>query len=351
MSKKILTAIIGAGSQAHNWARALDIHNNYNLEFVNSRNKTLGENFSKKYDCKYEQDENKLAKNPNIDLVIFSTNSERQKKCINFANQKKNLILEKPLALEKKSAEEIYNACINNKIKCGAGLNRHYDTFIPKIKYYLNKYSWICHSVDYRSFLKSDNYNEEFSMEKIKKKGDLVLGGLVHKFDQINSIFGSPEKLIAKKMNTTENDILTQIQVSVEYKGNLLVNFMINNNCMDHYGEEIIFYCDKGVIHVNFNLETVSVISNFLNDRISRSILSRFKSNLLKGVFFKFKNKKFLDSYNFRVGGQKDILDSFSDRYFLNNKTDLVNVDNNYFSTKMAFACYESIKQDKWVSI
>ena len=107
----------------------------------------------------------------------------------------------------------------------------------------------------------------------------------------MNLIFGSPKKLIAKKLDVTQNNILTQTQVSVEYPGNLLVNFMINNNCQVNHGEEIIFYCNKGVIHVNFNLETVSVISNFLQDKVSRSILSKFKSNLLKGNFFKFNLK------------------------------------------------------------
>ena len=55
------------------------------------------------------------------------------------------------------------------------------------------------------------------------------------------------------------------------FSNNLLVNFMINNNCKTHHGEEINFYCDKGTIHVNFNLETVSVITNLLQNKISRS--------------------------------------------------------------------------------
>ena len=351
MKKKIFTAIIGAGPHANNWARALKKNNDYDLAFVNSRNIKLGENFSKTYNCEYEQDVIKLANNPNIDLAIFSTEPVIQKKSIYFANQKKNLILEKPLALEKESALEIYNACLDNKIICGAGLNRHYDTFIPKINYYLNKYNWTCHSVDYKSFLKADEISEEFTPERVSKHGDLIISGLVHKFDQINSILGPPKKLIAKKLNMTPNDILTQTQVTVEYTNNLLVNFMINNNCKIHHGEEINFYCDKGTIHVNFNLETVSVITNLLQNKISRSILSKFKSSFLNGNFFKFNFKKTLENYNFKVGGQADILNCFSDQYFTNNKTDLVNIDNNFLSVKMAFACYESIKQDKWVLI
>ena len=55
--------------------------------------------------------------------------------------------------------------------------------------------------------------------------------------------------------------------------------------------------------------------------------------------------------YNFKVGGQEDILNSFSNQYFTDDKIDLVNIDNNFLSTKMAFACYDSIKQDKWVLI
>lgn len=350
MKKKISTAIIGSGFQANNWANALKNHKNFDLKKINSSNKERGIKFAKEHNCQFEIDEYKIANDKDIDLVVFSTSPERQKKSIDFANKKKNLILEKPLSLDEDFNSQIYDTCKKNNIICGAGLNRHYDTFIPKIVSLLEKNNWKCNLVDVKSFFKKTNEFNNSNFKKKKYHGDLIISGLVHKFDQINAIFGKPKKLIAKELNY-DNNILTQSQVTVEYENNLIANFMFKNDSKNLDGEEIIFYCEEEIIHVNFNLETVNVIKNYLNKKISRSILSRFKAEILQGRIFKFEKRKFLENFNFRVGGQKDILDAFYDAF--NNKyvKNLVNIEHNFLSTKMAFACYKSIQSEKWISI
>ena len=205
--------------------------------------------------------------------------------------------------------------------------------------------------VDVKSFFKKTNELNNSSLAKKKNHGDLIISGLVHKFDQINAIFSKPKKLIAKELNYDKNNILTQSQVTVDYENNLIANFMFKNDSKNLEGEEIIFYCEEGIIHVNFNLETVNVVKNYLNKKISRSILSRFKAEILQGRIFKFEKRKFLENFNFRVGGQKDILDAFYDAFYNKDLKNLVDIEHNFLSTKMAFACYKSIQSEKWISI
>ena len=114
----------------------------------------------------------------------------------------------------------------------------------------------------------------------------------------------------------------------------------------------MLFRSKDGIIEINFYTQTVSAILNPLNDKYSRAILGRFKYNLLhKKKLMKFNRKKVIFSETFWPGGQKNILENFSRVFFGQNGIDLVDINDNYISTKMAFACLESIKQKIWVKI
>tara|TARA_B100001029_G_C15053391_1_gene452505 strand:- start:517 stop:1575 length:1059 start_codon:yes stop_codon:yes gene_type:complete len=352
MSDKILTSIIGAGEHAKHWAQVLQNDSRYKLKSVSSRNKDLGLKFAEENSCKYFLSTDDILNDKSINLVIFSSDPERQVLAVQFANAKKNLILEKPLSLNLKDTEIIYNACKKNKIFCGAGLNRYYDTFLPMLKKDLTNYLGKCFYGEYKIFLKGHSSDRHFSKDFINKKGDIIIGSLVHNFDQINSVFGKPKSLMANRVKANLEGILLHANVLVSYKDNILINFSIKNDCENDYGQEIILYCEKGIAHINFNLNTVSFNLNPLNTNFSKSIFSKFKYNFIKNKrFYKFERKKTLVTKSFQIGGQKDILNSFANKLSGKKDSDLVNIENNYISTLMAFACYDSIKNNKWVSI
>ena len=352
MSEQIITSIVGAGEHANHWANIIQKDSRYRLKSVLSRSEDIGLKFANRNNCEFVSSESDLLKDKELDLVIFSSDPARQILAVEFANAKKNLILEKPLSLNLKDMELIYEACKKNKIFCGAGLNRHYDSFLPILKKELPNLLGKCFYGEYKIFLKGDINEKQFSKEFVDKKGDIIIGGLVHNFDQINSLFGRPNFLMANGLKSSADGVLSHANASVLYKDKILINFSIKNDCEHDYGQEIILYCEKGTAHVNFNLGTVSFIANPLNSKISRSIISKFKYYLFsKKTFYKFKRKKTLFTKNFQVGGQKDILNSFANIFEGKKDVDLVNIEDNYTTTRMAFACYESIKNNKWVSI
>ena len=63
------------------------------------------------------------------------------------------------------------------------------------------------------------------------------------------------------------------------------------------------------------------------------------------------RKKKVLESCNFSIGGTQDILDNYCKRLGREANVDFADIENNYITTKMAFACLESIKQKSWVKI
>ena len=49
-----------------------------------------------------------------------------------------------------------------------------------------------CFHAEYNGYFEGSGTEKQFSLQKVKEHGDLILGGLVHKFDQANRLFGKP---------------------------------------------------------------------------------------------------------------------------------------------------------------
>ena len=349
--KKIVTSIIGTGSHAGAWADALTNNNNFVIKNVSSRTKSRGLDFANRYNCKFVLDVSEISKDNEINLIIISSSPHRNILAVDFAKNKKNMILQKPLSLNSRDSELIFLECKKNKLICGAGLNRHYDTFFPTVEKYIEILGK-CFHAEYKGYYKGEKTDPAFSLKRIEETGGLFLGNLVHKFDQANKLFGQPISLMATELNSTIENVVIATNVLVKYENKVSFNFSVKNDCKYNFGEFITLYCKDGIIEINFNIQTVSAILNPLNDKYSRAILSRFKYDLLhKKKLLKFNRKKVIFSETFWPGGQKNILENFSRVFFGQNGIDLVDINDNYLSTKMAFACLESIKQKNWVKI
>jgi len=349
--KKIVTSMIGTGSHAYTWANAIKEDNNFQLKNVSSRTESRGYNFAKHYNCDFVSDVEDISGDNEINLIIITSNPHRNLLAVDFAKKQKNLILEKPLSLDQQESDLIFSECKRNNVICGAGLNRYYDSFFPVVKKYINSLGE-CYHAEYKQYYKGEKTDQVFSLKRTKETGGLFLGGLVHKFDQANKLFGHPSSLIATEISSTNDNVLLATNVLVKYEDEISFNFSIKNDCSYNFGELMTLYCKNGIIEINFNTLTVSAILNPLNNKFSRAVLSRFKYNLLKkNKIMKFNKKKILYSESFGPGGKKNILENFSKVFYGHQNADLVDIDNNYLSTKMAFACLKSIKQKHWIKL
>ena len=344
--KKIITSIIGTGRHAYTWGDELKKNSKYFVKNVLSRSEERGKEFANHLNCGFVESIPNIYNDSEIDLVIICSSPDRNLLTLDLAKHKKNLILEKPLSLNLKDAELIHKACKENGIICGAGLNRNYDTFFEKLQKHIDEMGSFV-SGEFKAYFKTTDIEKN-----IKNKGGIFLAKLVHNFDQCNKIFGKPKELLATELVAKNNNIITGSHAMIRYENNKVVSFNINLNNTNHFGEILILYCENGIITINFNLLEITSISNPLNYKYSRFILGTIKSNLLKlKKIPTFNKKKNILINNFWPGGKQDILENFSRAMKNQNDNNLVNIDNNFISTKMALACEESINKKLWIKI
>ena len=80
------------GEHAKHWAQVLQNDSRYKLKSVSSRNKDLGLKFAEENSCKYFLSTDDILNDKSINLVIFSSDPERQVLAVQFANAKKSYL-------------------------------------------------------------------------------------------------------------------------------------------------------------------------------------------------------------------------------------------------------------------
>jgi predicted dehydrogenase len=346
----IRSAIIGTGDHAEIWSKQIKNHAKYKLEYIVSNNYERGKNLANKFNCKYINKDENLLDNKNIDLAILTSTPNKNKYAIDLAEKKIDLIIEKPLALNSVDCSNIQKSCNKNKILCGSGLKRYFDTYFETIKEY-QKVLGNCYLAELNIIHSNDTENAyQFSTDSVERYGNIFLGHLIHYFVQLNKIFGIPQSIFANPITRNSQKVLVSTNLIIKYEKNLVLMNVINGTDLD-FGETITLYCEKGLIEVNFNTQTVQMIKNPFNNKLSRPLISRHKASLLKGKFASLKLKKIVASENFYTGTLNKVLDSFSN-IRLNLKDDeIVNIDKQYISAKMSLACETSIENKKWVNL
>lgn len=350
--KKIITSIIGTGAHAYVWGDELKKNSQYFIKNVLSQSEERGKKFANYLNCSFAESIQDIYNDSEIDLVIICSSPDRNLLAIDLAKHKKNLILEKPLSLNLKDAELILKACKENGIICGAGLNRNYDTFFEKLQKHSEKMGRVV-SGEFKAYFKTTDIEKN-----IKNNGGIFLSKLVHNFDQCNKIFGKPKEIVATELVAKNSNIITGSHAIIKYENNKVVSFNINLNNTSHFGEILILYCEKGITTINFNLFEITSISDPLNYKYSYFILKSIVYKLINLIklkktkkIFKFNKKKNILTNNFWWGNKQDILENFSRQMKNRDHKNLVNIDNNFMSTKMALACEESIKKKSWIKI
>ena len=345
----IKTAIIGTGNQAEAWARQILNHSKYNLNYIISENYERGNSLATKMNCESLNDYEQILNNKKIDLVILTSNPEKNKFAIKLAERKINLIIEKPLGFNIDDCLKIKDSCNKNEVLCGSGLKRYFDSYFEIIKKY-QKILGKCYHAEFNVFHKNDIEDKyKFSAERVKKYGDIFSSHLIHYFIQLNKIFGQPKSIFANPITENNKKILVSTNLIIKYENNLVTMNVINGMESD-FGETMNLYCEKGMIEVNFNTQTVQMIKNPFNNKLSRPFISRHKNSILRGKFSNLKLRKIVASEIFYTGTLNDVLNSFSNIHLKLKDDEIVNIDKQYNSVKMSLACNKSIEKKTWIN-
>jgi UDP-N-acetyl-2-amino-2-deoxyglucuronate dehydrogenase len=136
MSERIFNiSIAGCGKVAHLHAKAVKSIPNARLSGVWSRTPNTAEEFAVKYDTIPYGSISQMVKENNTDLVIVCTPHMFHKQpAVEAANAGSNVLVEKPLASDLQSCDEIIIACKKNNVRLGVISQRRWYPPVKRVK-------------------------------------------------------------------------------------------------------------------------------------------------------------------------------------------------------------------------
>jgi UDP-N-acetyl-2-amino-2-deoxyglucuronate dehydrogenase len=136
MSERIFNiSIAGCGKVAHLHAKAVKSIPNARLSGVWSRTPKTAEEFAVKYDTIPYGSISQMVKENNTDLVIVCTPHMFHKQpAVEAANAGSNVLVEKPLASDLQSCDEIIIACKKNNVRLGVISQRRWYPPVKRVK-------------------------------------------------------------------------------------------------------------------------------------------------------------------------------------------------------------------------
>ncbi len=252
--KKIRVGILGLGVGL----KHLEAYNKSKYSIVKAVcdfDKNKLKKIKKKYPkIKTTQLDNKIIKNPDIDLVSIATydeyHFEQVKKCIKFNKQ---IFVEKPLCLTNSQLRIIKGMVKKKKINIESNfVLRTTDLFnklMRILKREINKLYYI--EADYLW----SRYKKLFGWRNKTKNFSLILGGAIHMIDLICWLINKypievktyANNIALKNTNFKKNSFFLII---LKFKNNLLVKLSFNSNSnTNHFHQLKIFTANKSIFH------------------------------------------------------------------------------------------------------
>jgi UDP-N-acetylglucosamine 3-dehydrogenase len=128
----INVGVIGVGNMGRHHVRIYSILKDVNLIAISDINQNIAKKVAEKFNCKYYKDYKKMLSKENIDAVSIAVPTSLHKKvALDVIKFKKHLLIEKPIAMTSKEAEEIIKAAKKTKVKLFVG---HIERFNPAVK-------------------------------------------------------------------------------------------------------------------------------------------------------------------------------------------------------------------------
>lgn len=209
---KLNFATIGRGKIVSSFLSAASYFDNFNLEAVYSRNFSDGKAFAEKYNCnKVYTKISDIAADKDINCVyIASPNSFHAPQAIELLNGKKHVLCEKPLATNKKEAEEMIKTAKEN----GVLLMEAYKTFLVPNLYQVKKHLYKIgkiRNVVFSLSKYSTRYDAHKAGENVNTfKASLGGGAMadlgVYPFYPLLILFGKPQKTVSLSLPVSTNE-------------------------------------------------------------------------------------------------------------------------------------------------
>jgi len=202
VSGKLGFGIIGCGTISNWHAQAINAIEGIELVGVTDVNSLAGSEFAQKYRVRPYDSVEELLKDDKIHVVCICTPSGLHAPlAVQAANAGKHVIVEKPMAINLKEADEIINACEKNNIKLAVISQLRFTDAISKLKNAVDKglLGRLIMGDIYMKFYRSQEYYDKGGWRGTWKMdgGGALMNQGIHGIDLLQYIMGPVKSVFA----------------------------------------------------------------------------------------------------------------------------------------------------------
>jgi len=186
---------------------------NASLVAVSDINEKIGKKVAKEFNCQYYKDYNKMLNKERMECVSIAVPTKLHKKvALDVIKSKTHLLIEKPIALTTKEAQEIIKAAKKAKVKLTVG---HIERFSPAIRVL-------------KDIVKRGDLGEIISIIAKRvgmfppqiKDANVIIDLAVHDIDIFNYLLDKqPSEVFAKGRKTLTNHREDSAEIFLSYGG------------------------------------------------------------------------------------------------------------------------------------
>lgn len=248
---KINVAIVGAGnySKTQHLPHITNIPN-YNLKAVVTRTGINAKNIAEEYGADYyTTDYNEVLEDQEVDMVMISTRHNLHAPQILKAGKfKKQIFVEKPVAMNYEDCENIYNSIKENNVNLIVGFNRRMSLLAQKMKRIIEKREnplIISYRVNSAGMKKDHWINDPI------EGGGAIIGECCHFFDFCNWIVGNEPKSIHATMISSNNESIldnNNIASTIKYEDGSVASIIYTTMGNESFSKERIEIFSEGEV-------------------------------------------------------------------------------------------------------
>ena len=236
-SKSLNFAIAGCGKVAHLHAKALAQTEGVKLVAAWSRTPLSAEKFAREYNILPYTDISLMFGEMQIDVLIVCTPHPFHKEpCIAAANERVNVLVEKPLASSLEDCDAMIQACRENKVKLGVVSQRRWYSPVRRIKEAIdtgkigkpvlgtvNMLGWRD-----KAYYDSDEWRGTWKMEG----GGVLVNQAPHQLDILLWYMGDIDSLygIWKNLNHPYIEVEDTALAIIRFKSGAIGNIIVSNS-------------------------------------------------------------------------------------------------------------------------
>ena len=261
---KINVALIGVG----NFAKGTHLPNvkkidNFNLKAIVTKRAGSAKNLAKSNNAEYcTTDYNEVLNDESVDIVIISTRHNTHADiAINAIKKGKNILVEKPMGMNRKECNAIMTALKTRPVVYSVGFNRNYAPLTKEIKSFLSDRDYPL-IINYRVNTKPTG--KENWVNDSEEGGGRIVGEMCHMFSFFNYMINSEVSEISASKIKSNGKVLdnNNIIATIKYMDGSIANLVYTDYANDTLSKERVEIFGGGNAIVLDDFETLIINGN-----------------------------------------------------------------------------------------